>query len=294
MKVSVGAVHKTLADAVRAGALAWYATLCAMSLGDLGFEWWRTVDVAAARRIAREAAELVAGQVSRVEMSEHLGGDFPRVLIEREGREFALVPGGTVVLGLDLSIWRPSAEQEADYARSLSDGFGYGEDLRAHLAHVLSPHRTAIVPTVLMAVEEEDLGVPPAEMSAVLAGRGLRMPSPDEWEHACGAGAGTLFRWGDDCPLDRIPYGFPDGPHERSNAFGLRIAYDTYSAELSTDPRSVHGGDGGESVCGGYGHLLGWLPLATANRNPNMAAFVHGSEGEGIADAFSTRPVLPL
>ncbi|MGW1061035.1 hypothetical protein [Micromonospora rubida] len=26
---------------------------------------------------------------------------------------------------------------------------------------------------------------------------GLRPATPDEWEYACGAGATTLFRWGD-------------------------------------------------------------------------------------------------
>ncbi|MGW2939154.1 hypothetical protein ACWDA7_47270 [Streptomyces sp. NPDC001156] len=56
----------------------------------------------------------------------------------------------------------------------------------------------------------------------------------------------------------------------------------------------MHGGDGGESVCGGYGTLLAWLPLATANRNPSMAEFVYGPDGEDMYEDFSTRPVLTL
>ncbi|MFB4266689.1 hypothetical protein [Nonomuraea sp. GTA35] len=264
-----------------------------MSLADLTFDQWRTVEPAAVRRIAREAAGLAAGRVAGVGTIEHLGGRFHQVVIERDGREFALVPGGRVTLGFDPRAWQPAPGQEADYAASLAGGFGYGDDLRAHLSHLLSPRRTVTVPTVLMAVTDENLTELPGDMPAVLAGRGLRMPSPDEWEHACGAGADTLFRWGDHCPLDRIPYGH-DGPHEQLNAFGLRIAYDTYRAELSTDTTAVHGGDGGESVCGGYGHLLAWLPLATANRNPNMADLVYGPEGEDLCEDFSTRPVLPL
>jgi hypothetical protein len=47
---------------------------------------------------------------------------------------------------------------------------------------------------------------------ADLAGRGLRLPTPDEWEHACGAGVVTLFRWGEDYPTDRYPTGHADGP----------------------------------------------------------------------------------
>lgn len=266
-----------------------------MSLTELTLDQWRSADLPTARRIARQAADLVEGRVVSVETVEHLGAPLHRVRIERAGSEFALIPGGTVALGFDLGNWRPTPEQTADYEASTEEGYGYGlDDLRAYLAAVLSPHRTATLATVLMAVENEALTELPADMPAVLEGRGLRMPSPDEWEHACGAGAGTLFRWGDDCPLDRIPYGDPAGPHTGLSAFGLHIAYDTYTTELTSDVTAVHGGDGGESVCGGYGNLLGWLPLATANRNPFTAEFVYGPEGEDICDSFSTRPVLPL
>ncbi|WP_330300428.1 hypothetical protein [Streptomyces sp. NBC_00503] len=265
-----------------------------MSLAELTLDQWRSADLPAARRIAQQAADLVEGRVVSVETVEHLGAPLHRVRIERAGTEFALIPGGTVNLGFDLDSWRPTPEQILDYAASLEEGFGYGLDLRAYLAEVLSPYRSATLATVLMAVESEALTELPADMPAVLVARGLRRPTSDEWEHACGAGAATLFRWGDDCPLDRIPYGDPTGPHSRLGAFGLRIAYDTYSAELTSDVTAVHGGDGGESVCGGYGNLLAWLPLATANRNPAMAEFVYGPDGEDLCEDFSTRPVLPL
>ncbi|MFC9295736.1 hypothetical protein ACFTWH_10540 [Streptomyces sp. NPDC057011] len=265
-----------------------------MSLAELTLDQWRSADLPTARRIAQQAADLVEGRVTSVETVEHLGAPLHRVRIERAGEEFALIPGGTVTLGFDLDSWRPTPEQTADYEASLEQDFGYGPDLRAHLAEVLSPYRTATLATVLMAVETEDLTELPADMPTVLAARGLRVPTSDEWEHACGAGAATLFRWGDDCPLDRIPYGDLTGPHSKPNAFGLHIAYDTYSMELTSDVTAVHGGDGGESVCGGYGNLLAWLPLATANRNPFTAEFVYSPDGEGLYEDFSTRPVLPL
>lgn len=268
--------------------------MAASALADLTLDRWRSLDLAAARRVAEEAALAVDGRVTSVETTEHLGAPLHRVRIERGGQAFALIPGGRVSLGFDLDTWEPTPEQSADYAESVEQGFGFGLDLRAHLAVLLSPYRTAEVATVLMAVEDEPLTEVPSAMPAVLAARGLRMPTPDEWEHACGAGAGTLFRWGNDCPMDRIPYGDRTGPQTRPNAFGLRIAYDTYRAELTSDPTAVHGGDGGESVCGGYGTLLGWLPLATANRNPYMAEFVHGEEGEDLCEDFSTRPVIML
>ncbi|WP_374777913.1 hypothetical protein OG756_38995 [Streptomyces sp. NBC_01310] len=264
-----------------------------MSLAHLTLDQWRAVDLPTAHRFARQAADRVRGRVISVAPTEHLAGPLHRVRIERDGREFALIPGGTVSLGFDLDGWQPTPEQAADYARSQEQGFGHDPDLRAHLAQVLSPRRRVTLETVLMAVEDEELTEAPADMPAVLAARGLRMPSSDEWEHACGAGADTLFRWGDHCPLDRIPYGDRTGPQNELNAFGLRIAHDTYSAELTSDTTAVHGGDGGESVCGAYGNLLAWLPLATANRNPSMADFVYGPDGADAED-FTTRPVLTL
>lgn len=265
-----------------------------MSLARLSLDRWRSFELPAARRIAQEAADLVEGRVTVVDTIEHLGAPLHRVRIERNAQEFALVPGGTVTLGFDLDAWQPTPEQAADYAESLDQGYGYGPDLRAHLTRMLSPLRHVTLATVLMAVESESLAGPPADVPAALAARGLRMPSSDEWEHACGAGAGTLFRWGDDCPLDRIPYEDRVGPQNQPSAFGLRIAHDTYSAELTSDDTAVHGGDGGESVCGGYGALLAWLPLATANRNPSMAEFVYGPDGEDLFEDFTVRPVLTL
>lgn len=265
-----------------------------MSLANLSLDQWRSFDLPTAHRVAREVAELVSGRVTALETVEHLNTPLHRVRIERNAQEFALIPGGPVTLGFDLDAWQPTPEQTADYAESLDQGFGYGPDLRAHLAQVLSPRRSVTLAAVLMAVGDENLTELPADMPAALAARGLRMPSSDEWEHACGAGATTLFRWGNDCPLDRIPYGDSDGPQNQPNAFGLRIAYDTYSTELTSDVTAVRGGDGGESVCGGYGHMLAWLPLATANRNPSMVEFVYGPDGEDLCEDFSTRPVLTL
>ncbi|MFI9251300.1 hypothetical protein [Streptomyces sp. NPDC053069] len=265
-----------------------------MSLADLSLDQWRSLELPTARRVAQEAADLVDGRVTVVETIEHLGAPLHRVRIERNSQEFALIPGGALTLGFDLDAWQPTPEQVTDYAESLAQSFGHGPDLRAHLAQVLSPRRSVILATVLMAVEDENLTEPPTDVPAALAARGLRMPSSDEWEHACGAGADTLFRWGNDCPLDRIPYGDHTGPQQQLNAFGLRIAYDTYRAELTSDVTAVHGGDGGESVCGGYGRMLAWLPLATANRNPSMAEFVYGPDGEDLCEDFSTRPVLTL
>ncbi|MFI9103377.1 hypothetical protein ACIGXA_22925 [Streptomyces fildesensis] len=264
------------------------------SLADLTLDQWQSLDLPAARRFAQLAADRVGGRVSLVGAVEHLGAPWHRARIEKDGREFALIPGGDVTLGFDVDAWQPTPGQLADYAESLEEGFGYGSDLKAHLAELVSPRRTVTLATVLMSVEDVDLTELPADMPALLAESGARMPSADEWEYACGAGAATLFRWGDECSLDRTPYEDGTGPQHELSAFGLRIAYDVYRTELSSDVTAVHGGDGGEAVCGGYGNLLAWLPLATANRNPFLAEFVYGPDGEGICEEFSTRHVITL
>lgn len=118
-------------------------------------------------------------------------------------------------MGFDLAGWRPLPELLASYrTETLAGGFGFADDLVEHVARYVTPRRTVTVPTVWMAVEPEESPQPEGEdefvaefLARSLAARGLRLPGPDEWEHACGAGADTLFRWGSACPLDQPPYG---------------------------------------------------------------------------------------
>ncbi|MEV0022018.1 hypothetical protein AB0H45_07280 [Streptomyces atroolivaceus] len=267
-----------------------------MSPADLTLACWRALDTAAATRCAEDAARRAGGRLLGLDTSAHPGGVRHRAVIERAGERYALVPGGEVTVGFDVDAWQPLPEQLGSYREeSLAGGFGFEPDPRARLAQVMTPPRTVTLPTVLMAVEPRRLPEIPSLVPALLAGEGLRLPSPDEWEHACGAGAGTLFRWGDGFPADSSPYGGGTGPHHPHNAFGLHIAFDVYdSAEMTSDPGSVYGGDGGEAVCGGYGALLEWLPLATANRNPSTAEFLDGPEGEDVFEDFNARPVIDL
>ncbi|MGW2280583.1 hypothetical protein [Streptomyces sp. NPDC001770] len=266
-----------------------------MSLATLTFDNWCALDGATAHHRAEEAARRVGGTLAEWESDPARGRVPHRAVIERGGQRFALIPGGEVRVGFDLAAWSPGPEQLASYrAESVAGGFGFDADLSVHLARFLTPRRTVTLPTVLMAVEAEPLPDVPAEVPGLLATRGLRPPTPDEWEHACGAGAETLFRWGDTYPSDCSPYGSGTGPHRLPNAFGLHIGYDVYEAEVTADPGHVHGGDGGEAVCGGYGTFLGWLPLATANHNPGIAEFLQTPDGEDLYEDFSVRPVIEL
>jgi hypothetical protein len=106
-----------------------------------------------------------------------------------------------------------------------------------------------------------------AGLNALLKRDGFRFPGVDEWEHLCGAGADTLFRWGDHAPCDCYPVGSRSAHqniHRQPNAFGLSIASDPYKMELTSTAGTTRGGDGGNAVCGGVGFFVGWLTLATA------------------------------
>ncbi|MEU1755188.1 hypothetical protein ABZ436_21390 [Micromonospora matsumotoense] len=130
------------------------------------------------------------------------------------------------------------------------------------------------------------------EAMAALADLGLRTTSPDEWEWACGAGATTLFRWGDDSPDDGYPVEHRTGAHRTPNLWGLAIGQDSYRYEVTTEPTVVCGGDGGVAACGGSGFFLGWLTLATAYRDGDFGRWL--ASDDGYADETLTRPVISL
>ncbi|NNJ27256.1 hypothetical protein [Alienimonas chondri] len=151
----------------------------------------------------------------------------------------------------------------------------------------------------LIAEEADDLT--PERLAATVRAGGFRYPTDDEWERLCDGGAKTLWRWGEHAPMDRYPTdvspaearwrtawalsgGTLDRPaegfetdwdlHLRPNALGLCIAQNPYQQEVVENAAGevvgTRGGDGGCMLCGGAGFLAGWLPLATAWREPDF------------------------
>ncbi len=95
-----------------------------------------------------------------------------------------------------------------------------------------------------------------------LADRGLRVPTEDEVEVACGGG---LFPWG-----ERLPDGIPWGDqttfreHKEANSHGLQLNSNPYVVEITRAAFKL--GDGGEAICGGYPWPVPWLSFCPAYR----------------------------
>lgn len=112
------------------------------------------------------------------------------------------------------------------------------------------------------------------EIIAMAERDGFTLPTSDEWEYACAAGARTLFRWGDDW-LDTllfeelrdedVTYRPERSDYNKPNAFGLNIAQDSWMLEFCVETEVVRGGDGGTAVSSEAMPIISqWLPLASA------------------------------
>jgi hypothetical protein len=197
---------------------------------------------------------------------------------------FALIPGDAVTLGYDPDQpFVPDADQLASwraFARSWLHNPHF--DLHAYLCEFLTPLRrvaitpflieTSAVPLELLTQIGErfytHLGPTPTYRTtlATVSAQGFRLPTSDEWEYACSAGARTLWRWGDWCPSTDVPSPQNEAPawdlHLRPNAFGLQIARYPTEWEFTAVVGRMRGGDGG--TCLQTEAFIQWLTLASA------------------------------
>jgi hypothetical protein len=186
-----------------------------------------------------------------------------------EGETFALVPGGAIALGYDPARRPRLGEvEETDWTTSM-DSIGLPA-LDQYLSLTMSPARTTVLGALLVEVVAKPITRTPGDFdhSALvrqLARDGFRLLTPDEWEHACSAGTRSLWRWGESCPGDEPAFGkVRFSELARPNAFGLAIAQDPYKWEYTMAALGMRGGDGGEALCGGYGNVATWMPLASS------------------------------
>jgi hypothetical protein len=200
--------------------------------------------------------------------------DLPAMLVAVE----ALDAGGTEVEAGDPRVQALAARAFPGSTASTSVP---GGRLKVEFGETGQVHRARLVSQVSY-----------ADAITEAASRGVRPATPDEWEYACGAGARTLFRWGDDTPDDCYPHNRRAGPHREPNLWGLMIGQDPYRHERTTEPGIVCGGDGGGAICGGSGWFLGWLTLATAYRDKAFGAWLNS--GHGYIDELHIRPVVDM
>jgi hypothetical protein len=260
-----------------------------MKADDLDLERWDLLKEDERSSLARQVAgQLPAAFVFVGIRCYKLGEQQHHVaLFDYQGSRFALIPGGAVPLGYDPEqAFRPTPQQLASWQNTAAE-YEIGCTLHEYIREASTSVRTITLKPFLLEVESREVGVEPIEgglasypvvyrvtwqsqrqVAECLAREGFRLPSSDEWEHACRAGSRTLFRWGDFCPADCYPEGSGEriafDLHQRPNAFGLHIAENPYGWEFVTEPDMMRGGDGGCTICGGGGFFVGWLTLASS------------------------------
>jgi hypothetical protein len=180
--------------------------------------------------------------------------------------EFLTIPAGTYSLG-----WHFSEQISAEILEQINTFQPLNEFLsqfspqrEIHSPAFTIAKTTIAVEALLGNVYELDHLTTLSEycnaLDAVLAPAGMRLPTEDELEVACG---GALFSWGMEIP-DGVPYSKKTTftQHKVPNQYGLLLDNDPYGPEIVRQVLKL--GDGGESIHGAYPWPIAWLSLASS------------------------------
>lgn len=180
--------------------------------------------------------------------------------------EFVKFPAAEARLGLDPSRLPAKALAELDAFfgdDAWRDRLGAPRTVELDsfaIARSTMPIADLIGNPYALPVEIDSLSAVCAHVDALLAEEGLRLPTEDELEAACGGG---IFFWGDELP-EGSPSRTDFAPLKGPMPTGLRVDGDTYQVELARTAFML--GDGGEAVCGAYPWPTAWLCLSPAWR----------------------------
>jgi len=199
---------------------------------------------------------------------------------------FALIPGGPATLGYDPGSFFPTEAHLQSWEETHREYPDIAEEcptLESLLEEDLTPLRQVTFQPFLLEVaatggsrliykDGEPVGHQRIkgthqQTQKRITQEGLRFPTSDEWEYACAAGARTLWRWGDDCPMIDIPRPYPKPVewdlHLRPNAFGLLIGDHPSDHEFTAEPGVFRGGSS-TTMSVGPGRFVEWLTLASS------------------------------
>ncbi len=216
---------------------------------DLALARWDALDESAAREVVRA----VEDRVPRARFLRFEDHGRRVAVFDVAGVQMVLIPGARARLGFDpellddsaASAWSRSFEHEGHAAQQVVGGPDVGRAPPADMIEYLraassAPRDVTIAPFLLERSSERDVARDPDEdphvaMAKAVVAEGFRLPSADEWEYASTGGRRTLFRWGNEWPVDTHVWdGGPFERHRAPNAFGL--SYRT--APIPTTPRS--------------------------------------------------------
>lgn len=198
--------------------------------------------------------------------------------VDMHGHAFALVPGGLARLGHDPQR-NPLALTDDDRESFANSRANFDlPTLDEYLAEVLTASRERVMPPFLFEVRgkpldtlfesilAEDDPCPSTftQLVELLAARGMRLPTEDEWEWAASGGSATIFLWG-----DHLAGAKQDIGHAK-NAFG--VVFPTGFPELTADPGVLRGGDDGSLICGGVGRIPVTLRYSPRRRERSVLA----------------------
>ncbi len=238
-----------------------------MKYQDFKLPYWNQISSAQRTKLAQELSEsLPKFQFTDIQICELGEKKHFVAFFDWNNITFALIPGDEVILGYDRD--NPFIPNEAQLKNWEYTREEYGLELNEFLNESFTPLRKINIKPFLLQVTATEFkqDCERSELLQEITEDGFRFPTSDEWEYACSAGSRTIFRWGNNCPVDSYPI---DDKckwdiHRRRNAFGLNIASNPYNYEFCAEPNIIRGGDGGCTICGGVGFFIGWLTLASA------------------------------